>query len=196
ALPQIILAFVIGAVSTGLYRVIRVAIVEGPLAIGGIFGAFRIATARFLIILPYSLVGGILVGLSALLCCFPALITTFIFIVMMYVAAATDEEFMDIPVRTFNLIMRNPLPLIAGYVILMGVTVILGCAGGIGGVVGAGIGGALTAVSVTVGNLVGQVCVPACSSILTSLISFPLFLVWGAMLVAVETSDSGVALHE
>lgn len=195
-LPQIILALVIGAISTGLYRVIRVAIVEGPHAVGGIFGALKIAISRFIYIVPFSIVGGILVGLSALLCCFPIFITGFFFVILLYVVAATDEDWVGIPTRTFNLVMRNPLPLIGSYVILIVVSVIVGCAGGIFGGVGAAIGGGLASISATVGNLVGQACVPACSSILTSLITFPLFLTWGAVLVAVETSDSGVALCE
>lgn len=182
---QLIFALIVAALFVGLYKPIRLLLVQGPGSVVGVGGALKLAWSRFLPALAITLIVGVCVAVGAVLCLLPGLVVLFFLVMAPYLVAAVDQDIGDSLRRSIDLAKTNVGVIIAGVGILIAVAIVLA-------IVQFG----LVAVSVSVlGLAVGTMVVAPIVFILGAAIGYLTFLFFGALYVTVETSASGEAIR-
>lgn len=202
-----ILAWVIGSITVvgsllisalvlGLYRSLRVGLLEGPEAVAE-QGAFRIARSRFGMALVSVLLLAIIVGVGLALCILPGIAAALFLGMMPFLVVAADDSIPDAFTRSGKLFIANPGPLLAAYggaIAIQVLAVVIGAVlgvviGGISAFVGVLIEFPATAIGIGTGL----------SSFVGGLLGIPfgyaVLLLIGGTFVAVETNDSGLSAH-
>jgi len=180
---QIGVSLVIGAVMLGLYRPIRMALVQGPEALGGTGALLKLAYTGFLPKLGIMLVVGIAIGIGLVLCIVPGVLAAYFLCLAAYLVAAVDQPIGDAIRRSIELAKTNLVPLIVAIVVYV---VVIGVATGIGATLGA----VLTATLGAIGLLVAQ----PIAALVGVAVGYVGFVFFGAVAVTVETADSGTPL--
>jgi len=186
-------SFLVGGLTLGLYRPLRLALLEGPDAVAEKGGALALARQRYGWALLSIFLFGIILTTGLLFCVLPGFAVLAFLGMMPFLVVACDEDLGSGFQRSVNLLLRNPLPLLGGYgavfviqLLVIGLTFAIGAGVGlVAGLVGAGLGFPVTAIGIggALGSLIGGV------------IGLPIgylnMLIIGGTFVSVEAHDSG-----
>jgi len=182
---QLLVALIVSSLFVGLYKPIRMLLVQGPGSVAGVGAALRLAWSRFLPALAIMLIVGICVGVGFVLCIVPGFVALFFLIMAPYLVAAVDQDIGDSLRRSIDLAKANAGVIIAGVGILIGIAIVLA-------LVQFGLAaGAIAALGLATGGMVAAPIV----FILGAVFGYLAFLFFGALYVTVETSDSGAPIQ-
>jgi hypothetical protein len=184
-LLAIVGGLIIGTLQAGLARAARIALVDGPAALGGFGGALKASYARFLSVMGCLLLYGIGILIGSLLCLLPGLVIAYLGMAGVYLCASKDEGAWDALMHSGRLTTKY----IGPCAVLVVVAIVVG-----GIMFGVNVG--LAALLFSVLGVWGSFA----STLIVALLAIPVgLLMWllgMATLATIETAESQVAISK
>jgi hypothetical protein len=195
ALFQWVPIIIIGGWLTGLYRVMRHQLIhpDEPLSVGG---ALTLARQRIGWVILMNFIIGLIIAVGCCVFVIPGFIAMFFFMPAIYLVAATDDDIPEAITRSISLALGNPLIMLAW----MGTALIIGILFALFYMcMGTGI--SLSTVPLQglfpgSGTLGSAFLSPFCLGLTGLVLSFPMFIIGGAVFATMELADSQVPVVE
>ena len=175
----------VGTLQSGLSRAARIALVDGPTALGGFGGALKASYARFVPVMGCLLLYGVGIFIGSLLCLLPGLAVAYLGMAGVYLCASKDEGAWDALMHSGRLTTKY----IGPCAVLVVVAIVVG-----GILLGVNLG--LAALFVSVLGMWGTFT----STLIVTLLGIPVgYLMWllgMATFATIETAESQVAISK